>query len=234
LSVSGQAGGYRAAVSDAPFASLPAAAQADLRELGTVRRHRRGAYLMLEGDRADHVLLVRSGRVKIVRTTADGRDAVVAVRGAGELVGELNALAGGEGPRVGSVVALDDAVVQAIRADELLRFLERHPAASLALLRLLATRLREATSRQADAAGYDVLHRVARALLHEAERDGRPVDGGILVGSGLSQVELAGLVAASPKSLARALAVLRKRGLVVTGRRAIVIRDLEGLRQFCR
>jgi hypothetical protein len=30
------------------------------------------------------------------------------------------------------------------------------------------------------------------------------------------------------------LAVLRKRGLVVTGRRAIVIRDLEGLRQFCR
>jgi CRP/FNR family transcriptional regulator, cyclic AMP receptor protein len=219
-------------VTDAPFASLTVAAQEQLRALGTVRRHHRGAYLMLEGERADHVLLVRSGRLKIVRTTTDGREAVVAVRGEGELVGELNALAGTVRPRVGSVVALDDAVVQVIAADDLLTFLERHPAASLGLLRLLAARLREATSRQADAAGYDVLHRVARALVAEAERDGRVVDGGTQVGAGLSQAELAGLVAASPKSLARALAVLRNRGLVATGRRSIVIRDMDGLRDF--
>jgi hypothetical protein len=50
----------------------------------------------------------------------------------------------------------------------------------------------------------------------------------------LSQHDLAGLVAASPKSVGRALAVLRGRGLVSTGRRSIVIRDFDGLRRFLR
>ena len=219
---------------DGPFASLPAGAQEDLHELGAVRRYRRGAYMILEGDGDDHVLLVRSGRVKIVRTSVDGRETVVAVRGPGELVGELNALAGSPAPRAGSVVAMDDVVVQAVAAADLMRFLERHPAASVALLRVLATRLREATTRQADAAGYDIVHRVARVLLAQAEREGRADGGDTAVGEGLSQNELAGLVAASPKSVARALATLRDSGLVSTGRRSIVVRDLAGLRRFAR
>jgi CRP-like cAMP-binding protein len=224
--------GYRSVVADGPFASLDPGARAELHDLGVVRRYRKGAYVILEGDRGDHALLIRSGRLKIVRTSSDGRDVVFAVRGAGELVGELNALAGTAAPRLGSAVALDDVVVQTISAAQLLQFVERHPAVSFGLLRLLATRLREATLRQADAAGYDVLHRVARTLVDEADRSGRPADGGTVVGAGLSQAELAGLVAASPKSVGRSLAVLRARGLLSTGRRSIVILDLEGLRLF--
>jgi CRP/FNR family transcriptional regulator, cyclic AMP receptor protein len=99
-------------------------------------------------------------------------------------------------------------------------------------LRQLASRLRESTTRQADAGGYDVLHRLARALLDEAEHRGRDVESGTMVATGLSQQDLAGLIAASPKSISRSLAVLRKRGLVSTGRRSIVILDLDGLRRF--
>jgi CRP-like cAMP-binding protein len=227
--------GYRAAVSDSPFAGLAAEVQAELSGLGVVRRHRRGAFLIVEGDRSDHVLVIRAGRLKIVRTSTDGRDVLVAVRGPGELVGELNALAGSDdAPRAASVVALDDVTVQAIPSADFLRFVERNPRVSFGLLRQLAARLREATTRHADAAGYDVLHRVARALLDEADRDGRVVDGGTAVGAGLSQDDLAGLVAASPKSVGRSLAVLRTRGLVSTGRRSIVISDLDGLRRFAR
>jgi CRP-like cAMP-binding protein len=131
-------------------------------------------------------------------------------------------------------VALDDVTVQAIPSADFLQFVERNPSVSFGLLRQLAARLREATTRHADAAGYDVLHRVARALLDEADRDGRIVDGGTAVGAGLSQDDLAGLVAASPKSVGRSLAVLRTRGLVSTGRRSIVISDLDGLRRFVR
>jgi CRP/FNR family transcriptional regulator, cyclic AMP receptor protein len=67
-----------------------------------------------------------------------------------------------------------------------------------------------------------------------ADRSGREVGGGLLVADGLSQGELAGLVAASPKSVGRALAALRSRGLVTTARRSIVIEDVEGLRRFAR
>ncbi len=208
--------------------------RAEVQELGIVRRHRRGAFLMLEGDRSDHVLLVRQGRIKIVGTTDDGQELLLAVRGPGELVGELNALAGGDAPRAASAVALDDVTVQSIAGADFLAFLGRHPELSLALLRDLARRLREATARHADAGGYDVLHRVARMLVDQAQRQGRPVDGGLLVSDGLSQADLAGLVAASQKSVARALGVLRSRHLITTGRRSIVVCDLPGLRRFAR
>jgi CRP-like cAMP-binding protein len=219
-------------VSDGPVAVFLSDVPPEFHGLGVVRRHQKGAYLILEGDRSDHVLMLRSGRLKIVRTAADGRQTLVAVRGPGELVGELNALAGSDAPRAASVVALDDVVVQSIPVAEFLRFLEQNASVSFALLRQLAARLREATTRHADAGGYDVLHRLARALVDEAERNGRDVEAGTLVGTGLSQEDLAGLVAASPKSVSRSLAVLRSRGLVSTGRRSIVIRDLEGLRRF--
>jgi CRP-like cAMP-binding protein len=203
-----------------------------LRHVGVVRRHRRGSYVMLEGDAGDHALVVIEGRVKIVATTADGRESLIAVRGEGELVGELNALAGDDSPRSASVCALDDIVVRSLSAAELLQFLESHPSACFRLMRQLAARLRESTGRHADAAGYDALHRVARALVEQADRSERPADGPIDVGQGLSQRDLAGLVAGSPKSVSRALASLRSLGLVTTSRRSIVVHDLERLRRF--
>jgi CRP-like cAMP-binding protein len=214
------------------FDDLPADDQRLLRQLGAFRRHHRGTYLMLEGDRTDHALFICSGRIKIVRTSDDGRESVIAVREAGELVGELNALAGSSAPRAASVVALSDVTVRSIPATELLRLAATRPAISFALMRALAVRLREATERQAEAAGYDSLRRVARVLVSYAERDGETVDGGGRQVTGLTQSDLAGLVATSPTSVARALAALRSRGLVTTSRRSVAIPDLEAMRRF--
>ncbi len=216
------------------FADLAPEDRCALDRLGVVRRYGRGAYLMLEGDRSDPVLLVQAGRLKIVRTTDDGRESVIAIRQPGDLVGELNALAGSDAPRTASVVAADDVTVRSIAARDLVTFIATRPAVSFAVMRQLAIRLREATSRHGDAAAYDVLHRVARILAEQAARLGRQTDGGVLVGASLTQRELSGLIPASPTSVARALAVLRAKGLVRTARRTIVITDLDGLRRFTR
>ena len=221
-------------VVEGPFDGLSAEERIVLNGLGVVRQHARGTYLILEGDRGDHLLLVRKGRLKIVRTNDDGRESLVAVRGPNELVGELNALSGSNAPRAASVVALDDVTVQSIQAAEFLDFVAKHPAVSFSLMRALALRLREATLRHSEAAGYDSLRRVARVLLELADRTGREVSDGLLVADGLSQGELAGLVSASPKSVGRALAALRSRGLITTARRSIVIHDTDGLRRFAR
>lgn len=224
--------GYGSAVPEAFFDELSRVDESAFRALGVVRRHHRGAYLMLEGDRNDHVLVLRAGRLKIVRNTDDGREVFVALRRPVDLIGELNALAGSESPRAASVVALDDVTVQSVAAEEFLTFVADRPAVSFALMRQLAGRLREATERISEAAGYDSLRRVARFLVEQADRHGEPVEGGVLVVPGLSQADLAGAMASSSKSVARALAILRGRGLIRTARRSIVIVDVEGLRHF--
>jgi CRP-like cAMP-binding protein len=211
---------------------LDPADRAALLKLGTVRRFRRDAAILLEGDQSDRVLLLREGRVRIVSTSPYGREILLAVRSCGELVGELNVLASEGAPRAATVIALEDVTAQTIAATEFLSFLQDHPKVSLALLRQVAARLRESSGHHVDAGAYDTLHRVARALVELAERGGRVVDGGVLVAEGLTQEGLAGLVASSRETVARALAVLRGRGLIETGRRSIVIRDLDRLRDF--
>src|SRR4051795_5788451 len=69
---------------------------------GVPRSFPRGQALLHVGQVPDRVLLLREGRVKVETTTAAGRSVVLAVRGPGELVGELAAL--DERPRSASIV----------------------------------------------------------------------------------------------------------------------------------
>ena len=73
-------------------------------EMGTATKLRRGQYVFREGDPGDHVYLVRRGRVKIVITTPTGRELVLAMKQAGQLVGEFAALDGR--PRSASAMVL--------------------------------------------------------------------------------------------------------------------------------
>lgn len=171
--------------------------------------------------------MIVDGRIKIVTTSDDGGETLLSVRGAGSLVGELAAL--DDAPRLASAVVLEPLTALVLTAEEFRDFLARHPRAALELARTLIERLRESDRRRAEFGSYDVTRRLAALLLELGTRessDGRPT------GIKLSQHELAGMIGASRESVARALTTLRGRGLVETGRRAITVVDIEGLRSL--
>jgi CRP-like cAMP-binding protein len=91
-----------------------------------------------------------------------------------------------------------------------------------ALVQVLAARLREADLRRVEFGALDATPRLARRLL-ELAGDGSSVEG-------LNQEDLASLIGASRESVAKALAELRRAGLVRTGRRSIELVDVAGLR----
>jgi CRP-like cAMP-binding protein len=208
------------------LARLDADTSSAFAKLGTPRRHRRGATVLFEGDTGDSVLFVVSGRLKVLTTTPDGRELVLGLRGPGELLGELNAIAQDGRPRVATVVALEDLEVRVIPGDDFRAFLLHHPSSAIGLLTLLVERLREADRQRVEFGSLDVAHRVARLLVDLAESG----DGDI--GIQLTQDEMASMVSASRESLARALSALRKRELIRTGRRSIVVLDLDRLRAY--
>lgn len=205
------------------MASLGTAERAALTAAGRPRTFRRGDHLFLEGDRGDAVYLVAEGQARVYTVSSEGHEVTLCVRGPGELVGEMAALDPGSA-RSATVVALDALRCQAIGSDELHRLLEAHPQISLALLRLLIGRLRDADRRRTEFGSYNATQRLARILV-EASDEAR-------AGLALSQQEMAGMIGASRESVARALAELRDRGLVATGRRTIAIRDAAGLRRY--
>lgn len=197
--------------------------------IGRRRSFRKGSFLLREGERSSHVFLIRQGRVKIVATTAAGHEVLFAVRGPGELVGELAALTSRDAARTASLVALDAVEAQVVNGPDFLAFLEPRPRTLMLVVREIMDRLRDSDRRQVEFGSQPTIGRVAGYLAAMAEQEGKTVTGGIEI-STLSQEELAGYIASSRESVARALTTLRRDGLISTGRRSIVVHDVEGLR----
>jgi CRP/FNR family transcriptional regulator, cyclic AMP receptor protein len=200
-----------------------------LTEAGTRRRFERGSTLLNEGDVAGRVLLVRSGQVKIAYLTPEGKEIVLAVRGPGQLLGELSVVDGE--PVSANAVALEDVEVLAIPAGTFRELLLALPELAMRLILELTGRLRDADHKRAEFGALDSVSRVARRLVELAERFGDETSDGLRINLSLSQEELAGWTGSSRESVSKALQSLRSRGLIETHRKGITVTDLEALRR---
>ena len=210
------------------FSALDDEAAAALQgSLGTVQL-RRGEVLFHEGDSGDKLYIVADGKVKLGRTSSDGRENLLAILGPGQMFGELSLF--DPGPRSATVTAVTDTAFFSLSHDDLLQWLDGRADVAHGLLAQLASRLRRANDVVADLVFSDVPGRVAKALLDLADRFGRTADDGVHVHHDLTQEELAQLVGASRETVNKALADFASRGLAAPraalgrphGRRAAV------------
>jgi CRP-like cAMP-binding protein len=199
-----------------------------LASLGRLRHFEGGTPLFLEGDVGVNVMIVRAGHVKVFASSADGRERVFAIRGPGDVLGDLSAIDGR--PRSASGTALEPVTAQVVTADEFRAFLANTPHAALALLQVVIARMRDSDRLRAEFGVLDTTRRVAMRLAELADLVGEPNANGIRLTLPLTQDDLASWVSASREAVARALASLRRRGLITTGRREITILDLPNLR----
>ena len=197
---------------------------------GTTRRLPADTVLMHEGDPTNHVLVLLSGWVRVYRITPDGQVILFALRGPGDVIGDLATLL--DWPRTATVDSLQDTGFLQYRHDEFLSCLHDRPALVFALLKQMAGRLRDAEAARVDFATLDVAQRVAALLVHLADAHGTVTPGGVAVRMPLTQQDIANRIGGSRRAVARAIATFRERGLVVTGRRMFVVAAPDVLRSF--
>lgn len=192
----------------------------------------RGDVLFHEGDPGDSLYVIAEGKIKLGRTSPDGRENLVAILGPGEMFGELSLF--DPGPRTMTATAVAEAQLLGLRNESLTAVLTGRPEVAKALLAALAQRLRRTNAHLADLVFTDVPGRVAKALLDLSERFGRPVEGGLMVSHDLTQEELAQLVGASRETVNKALADFATRGWLRLEARAVLLQDVERLRRRAR
>jgi CRP-like cAMP-binding protein len=200
----------------------------DLVSRGARRHFKRGAYLLTEGEISDHVAVVLTGRAKVSSFTPDGREVVLAVRGPGDLLGELSALDGGV--RSASVSALEPVEALIIPSERFEHFLQDHARLAVMLLQMMSRRLRDADRKRIEFGAYDTPGRVARRIIELADRYGEAEARGVRITLSLTQDELAGWSGASREAVSKALRHFRNRGWIETGRRSIVVLNVDALR----
>ena len=210
------------------LAALTPAESEALVATGRSRRYARDEYLMREGEPSHHVAVVRRGRVKVVKLSEDGHEALLAVEGPGELLGEISTLDGG--PRTADVVALEPVEALLVAAPDFHRYLDEHQRVALVILRMVVGRLRQSDRWRAEFS-QDASSRIARHLLDLMVEHGEEHGGGVRITVRLTHDELASMVGVPRETVSRALSHLRGRGLIATGRRSITVLDVPGLRE---
>jgi len=202
--------------------------------LATTRRRTfgRGEVLVHEGDPADSLHLVESGRLAVRVTTPDGETATLNVLGPGDYFGELSLLDGKTPTRSASIVALEAAQTRSLSATHFRELRHRHRGAEQLLLALLARRVEELSARLLEVM-YDGLDRRVHRRLAELARlyADRP-DGPVVVP--LTQEHLAELVGGTRPSVNQVLQRLASEDIVELGRGRIVVLDRSGLARKAR
>jgi len=196
---------------------------------GRKRRYTAGDTLFHEGDASDWVAVLLGGRVKVSYFAESGTEVMLAVRDPGDLLGDLSALDGT--PRSATVTAMEAVEALVLTAAAFRAFLQSYPRLALELVRSLVARLRDADVKRVEFGAYDSVGRVARRLVELTERFGRESSAGTVIDLPITQQELAGWTGTSRESVAKALQTLRRLEWVDTGRKQLVVLDLEALRR---
>jgi CRP/FNR family cyclic AMP-dependent transcriptional regulator len=207
------------ALADVPlFAGLNRTELAPLAALAVTRSYPRNLIVVNEGDRADTLYFVLSGRVRVFVTSSDGREIVLNTQGPGTYFGDMML---DDGVRSASVMTLEACKLAALSRDVFRDFLAHHPDTALALIKNLIHRTRSMNDRLRDLSVLDVCGRVAKLLLSLA----REVDGRLIIEERLTQQEMGERIGASREMVSRILKDLKAGGYVkIEGRRITILR----------
>ncbi len=210
------------------FAQLSQAQLGQLVGLALHQHFRKGAVIFHEGDPGTALFIVEKGRVKILLSSPDGKERILALLRGGDFFGELALLDGGA--RSADAVALEDSELLVLPREAFLSFLADQPGAAVGLMAGLSRRLRSSDQLIHDAAFFDVRGRLARALLDMAQAEGEKGPDGVLICPRLSQAELANLVGATRESINKWIRYYERRGVLQRRRGQLALTDPERLR----
>ncbi|MDA1361649.1 Crp/Fnr family transcriptional regulator [Glycomyces luteolus] len=168
-----------------------------------------GARMLQQGDRNPVVYALLKGRVRVVYTEADGNEALIAVRGPGDLVGEYAQRDQGE--HMASVWALEDCVVSALTADAFDAFIRRHRLDD-PLQRYILGKIRQSGQRIWRASHLQTEQRMALLLLEivgTAPADAEPT-------VPMTQAQIASSLGVALSTVTSVLAAWKKSDLIRT------------------
>lgn len=214
------------------WASLSDGERAALSAQGRESVFARGTPLCMEGEPSTHVLVLLAGWTKVLSSTLEGHEMVLALRGPGDVIGELATDLGGY--RTATVRALMPVQALLVTADRFNGFLEAHPGAIRVYRRVMAERQHELGQNLRTRMESSGAQRLARLLLDLAARCGRITEHGVMLEVPLSQADLASWVGVSRATVTRALHEWRERKLVTTRQGRMTIVDSAALRRIGR
>lgn len=196
------------------------------------RRYAAGQTLFHMGDEGGSLHVIERGRVKITIPSASGEELILAMRGAGDLLGELSLFDGKS--RSATVLALEETVTLCLHREDLLALMRNRFDVVEKILEVLARKIRETDMLLADVHFLDIASRLAKKILDLGDTFGIREGGQVRIGVKITQKDLASMIGATRESINKQLKALRDQGLVRISGGTIEILNREKLVQKAR
>lgn len=207
------------------FQDLSVAERTDFVRAGRVRTFPAGTIIYREGDPVAGLFVLLGGLVHMVKLGLQGQQSIIAEIKPIIMFNEVAVLDGGANPA--TAVAVQDCVVWWIGPDVFQTFLQRYPVLGLALLRLLAARMRMLLGHYEDLASRSVIARAAKLLLDLSARGSQPI-----LRRHYTNAFLAARIATAPEVFSRALRWLCQQGAITCTRATITVRNVKALEEL--
>ncbi len=199
-------------------------------DLFTERQYQRDDYIFLEGEAPEALYVVKSGKVKVLRHSPDGKDVVLRMAGPGHLLGSVAVFDGGGYP--GTAQAIEDCTLLVISRNDCLTLVTRFPVFALSVINDMGTRLRSSAEQIRSLAVERVEQRIARTLLKLGQTAGADTSEGRVIELPLTRQDVADMTGTTVETAIRVMSKFRREELIFTRRGKVVLVDLDALQDI--
>lgn len=212
------------------FEDLAPADLAAISQVTLERRYKKNMIIFMEGEPGEGFHYVKSGKVKIVKMSQEGREHIINILGPGEVFAEV--LLFNPGPYPATAVALEDSVIGIIKNNDLENVVAGNARIALHIIRVMSKKLLHAQMKIKTLALSDTFSRTAHVLIRLSQQYGRAVAGGVEIDLDMTRQDLANLIGTTRETVSRVLNAMRKDKVLRFADQKIIIADEKRLDRY--
>lgn len=193
----------------------------------TFLNFKREQFIYFLDDKATHIYMIVTGRVKIGRYLDEGKEITTAILSTGEIFGEL--VLAGEDTRRDFAQAMDDCTICPLSLEEMKELMYENRELSFKMLKFVGLRLMKLERKLELLVFKDARTRIIEFIKDAASWKGKKVGFETLIQTKLTHQDIASLTGTSRQTVTTILNDLKEKNMINFDRKRILVRDLEKL-----
>lgn len=195
-----------------------------------IKAYKRNEHIFHEGEKARGFYILESGRVKVYKTSMDGKEQILHIITEGESFGDAAVFHGETYPA--NAQAITDSHLIFLEKMDFIRLIKEFPDISLKIMASLSAMLRDFTRLVEDLSLKEVSSRLAKYFLEQSKNHGKKTLEGFRFTLDLSKTQLASRLGTVPETLSRSLSKLKERDIIRMDKNDIAILDDDALQKI--
>ncbi len=211
------------------FSDLPIETLKMIENIGTRKMYKKNDVVLMEEEAGTALFVIINGKVKVARSSTDGREVILTILSESDFFGEMAILDGLT--RSATVTAIEESELFLIQRNDFLNLLREYPEISISLLQELTKRLRSADAKIKALSLKDAEGKVATVVLQLADDIGKIKHGKVEIEKLPLQQDLANMAGTSRETISRTLHTFAKKGLIELDGSKLSILDYEKFKE---